>query len=292
VSGQRFAVGQQRDLVINLPQFQANRSPRAERRRAAAGARPGPEAVLLVLGCQRSGTTLMTRVLGRDPDAKVHPEHGPLTLGDRPRYLRLPEPGRLAERVAASRFPVVVLKPLVESQNAATLLAALPGARAVWMFRHWADVARSNLARFGRDNGLRNLRGVVEGGADDWRAEGVAPDVRRVVAEHLAGGVAPLDAAALFWWVRNLHFFAQGLAERPDVATCRYEELVAEPERCLRAVYALLGRPFPGPAILTGVTSASVGLGAGLAFSPEVAARCDALLERLQGVHEKAAACA
>lgn len=264
----------------------------AEWRQRLAGAARGPEAVLLVLGCQRSGTTLVTRVFGRDPQAKVYPEHSTLTVLDLDEHLRLGPIDRVAARIASSHFPLVVLKPLVESQNALTLLDGLPGARAIWMFRHWADVARSNLARFGRDNGIRNLRRVVERRPGDWRAEAVPEPVHRTVAEHFSESMNPFDAAALFWWVRNAHFFALGLADRPDVLPCRYEDLVTDPVRSVESVYRLLGRPFPGAGIVAGVSTASLGLGAGIEFSPAVAAHCDEMLGRLCAAHDEAAACA
>jgi hypothetical protein len=252
---------------------------------------PGPESVLLVFGCQRSGTTLVTRVLGRDPETKVYPEQSPLTLRDLSEHLRLPPATHVAGRIAASRFPVVVLKPLVESQNADALLGTLPNARGLWMFRHWADVARSNLARFGRDNGIRNLRSVVERRPDDWRSEHVPEPVRAVASQHYSESMNPFDAAALFWWVRNMHFFERGLADRPDIRTCRYEELVGDPVRVVRDVYAFIDRPFPGPEIVVGVSKSSVGLGAGLEFSAGVSGLCDDMLDRLASVHHEAAAC-
>lgn len=256
-----------------------------------AGAVSGPESVLLVLGCQRSGTTLVTRILGRDADAKVYPEQSLLTLWDLEEHLRLPSPATVAGHVARSRHPVVVLKPLVESQNALSLLAEIPRARALWMYRHWADVARSNLARFGRDNGIRNLQRVVERRVGDWRGENVPEFVRRVVETHFSPSMSPFDAAALFWWVRNGHFFEFGLVDRPDVRTCRYEELVAEPARVMQGVYELIDRQFPGPEIVADVSTSSVGLGAGIEFSSEVSMLCDDMLDRLDMAHEKAAAC-
>jgi hypothetical protein len=268
------------------------RHAREERRQRRSGSDSGPDAVLLVLGCQRSGTTMMTRVLDRDPDAKVYPEQSVLTLGDRDEYLRLPATPQLADRIATSHFPLVVLKPLVESQNAPALLSALPNARALWMFRHWADVARSNLARFGQANGIRNLRRVIERRAGDWRSEDVPESVRSVIAEHYSESMNPWDAAALFWWVRNSHFFELGLTSRPDVQTCRYEELVEEPERIMRGVYGLLNRPFPGQQVVADVSTASVGLGVGLEFSPSVIGLCNEMHTRLRAAHQEAMACA
>jgi hypothetical protein len=257
-----------------------------------SGDEPGPAAVLVVLGCQRSGTTLMTEILGADPAAKVYPEHSSLSASDRRNHLRLGSYAATALRVARSRHPLVVLKPLVESQRAAELLDALPCARGLWMFRHYADVAHSNLARFGRNNGVRNLRSIVTRRPDDWRSEGVSEAVAKVATHHFSDAMSPWDAAAVFWWARNALFFEQALDRRQDVRICRYEELVAEPERVVRAVYDFAGIAYPGNHVLDGITDRSVGNGRKIELSRDVRELCDAMLARLESATEGGARCA
>jgi len=263
-----------------------------ETRQWVRGAARGPESVLVVLGCQRSGTTLMTRLLARDANAKVYPEHSGLTARDAVDRLRLAPLDVVARRVAASRFPLVVLKPLVETQNAPRLLASLPNAHGLWMFRHWTDVARSNLARFGEANGIKNLRSVMLRRPDDWRSQGVSGAVHRMAHEYFSEDMNPLDAAALFWWVRNTLFFELGLDSDERVRTCCYEELVTEPVRVLEGLYGALGLPFPGEEILQEVSASSVGLGSDLSFSPAVVQLCDEMWLRLRAAHEKGSRCA
>jgi len=261
-----------------------------EQRQWLAGAPRGPRAVLLVLGCQRSGTTLVTRLLGGDPAVKVYPEHSQISVGDR-HGLRMAALPAVAERLRRSRYPLVVLKPLVESQNAPALLAGLPNARALWLFRHYADVARSNLARFGERNGIKNLRSIARGGSD-WRCEGVSSQVERVVAQRFSESMNPWDAAALFWWARNSLFFERSLDGRQDVRTCRYEELVTDPARVLRGVYAFTGCAWPGEPAIAQVSSASVALGREIPLSAGVVALCEELLGRLEKVHMGTTPCA
>jgi hypothetical protein len=263
-----------------------------EWRRRLAGDAAGPRAVLLVLGCQRSGTTLMTDILGRDPAAKVYPEHSALSARDRRHGLRLAPLPDVASRVAASHFPLIVMKPLVESQRTPSLLDGIPRARGLWMFRHYADVARSNLERFGRGNGIRNLRSIAERRSGDWRSESVPDEVDRVVQAHFSESMNPGDAAALFWWARNHLFFALGLDRRDDLRTCRYEELVADPARVIAGIYHFIGAQECGVASLDGVSPASVGRGQEISLSDDVRARCESMLERLRKVHEEGAACA
>jgi len=263
---------------------------RGEWRQRLAGVEPGPDAVLLVLGCQRSGTTLMTRIFAADPRAKVYPEQSSMSASDGHR-LRLDDLDGIARRIAASRFPLVVLKPLVESQNTPDLLAAIGSARGLWMFRHYTDVARSNLTRFGIDNGICNLRSISRR-AGDWRSERVSPQVAAVVDEHFSDAMDPWDAAALFWWARNALFFERGLDRRNDTRTCRYEELAGDPARVIREIYAFLRLPPPGPEPAARVSDRSVGLGREIHLSAPVRELCDDMHERLLAVHARRPRCA
>jgi len=262
-----------------------------EARQWQSGAARGPQVTLLVLGCQRSGTTLATRLLDVDPGAKVYPEHSALSWKDRRDGLRLAPPECIAERIARSRFPLVVLKPLVESQNALALLEQLPRARGLWMFRQWRDVARSNLQRFGKGKGIANLRSVFERRPNDWRSEGVSTPVHEVVSEHFSDSMNPYDAAALFWWARNALYFELGLDADRRVRTCRYEELVTDSTRILGRLYHWLGRPLPASTSLPTVSTASIGSGSTIEFSPVVSVLCDELLGRIVEAHEKGSAC-
>jgi hypothetical protein len=252
----------------------------------------GPEAVLLILGCQRSGTTMLTRVFGRDPEARVFGEYSVLSARDRRNQLRLAPLDEVARRLQESRYPLVVMKPLVESQRADALLAALPRARGLWLVRNPADVARSNLERFGRRNGVRNLERLLSARPGDWRAERVPDDVRETIRRHFSMSMDPMDAAALFWWARNRCFFALGLEGRADVMPVRYEWLVERPVDAMSTVYAFAGRPFPGPAIVGEVSTGSVGRESLDRISKPVLDLCLPLLERFDELIARRSACA
>ncbi|MBW2499395.1 MAG: sulfotransferase [Deltaproteobacteria bacterium] len=252
----------------------------------------GAGTVLLILGCQRSGTTLMTRIFAADPEAKVYGEYSEFSVQDRRGRLRLAPLRHVAGRLERSRFPLLVMKPLVESQQADELLATLPRSKALWLVRGPADVARSDLELFGRANGVRNLERLLAGRPGDWRGERVSPDVREVVAKHYTPSMDPMDAAALFWWARNSLFFELGLDDRSDVLPVRYESLATRPHETMRAVYAFAGREFPGEAATREVTSASVGRESNSRLSDAVQVLCLSMLERFDELIERRQACA
>jgi hypothetical protein len=244
-----------------------------------------PQTILFVIGCQRSGTTLMMRIFEKDLNTSIYHEHSRLSSQDRLDRLRL-NPLPLVQRVLSrDNAPFIILKPLVESQNARTLLEHFANARALWMYRHYVDVAASNLKRFGMGNGIRNLRFIVQGDAQNWRSEKVSDAVREQILHHFSEEMNPYDAAALFWYARNSLFFEQELATNPHVMLCRYADLVLHPQQTVEAIYTFAGQPFPDAKLLAEIKSSSLGKGSNIELSPAVDQLCAQLLERLDRVY-------
>lgn len=254
---------------------------------------PSPPRTLFVLGCQRSGTTMLMQVLRQDPDVKTFGEFSPLnrfapglnrlwpqnTRRFDQRLLPLPEVSR---RIARSRYPLVAAKPLVESQRAHALLDAVPTSTAVWIFRHCNDVAMSNVRKFGAAAVRENIAAIAARDGSDWRSEFVPDDVGELVDAHYRPDMDPYDAAALFWYARTRLYFDLGLQSDPRVLLVNYEQLVRQPERTLAAIYRHAGARPPDAAATAGVHERSVGLGAGLELAPPIARCCDELWVHLR----------
>jgi hypothetical protein len=245
--------------------------------------RPSPLAerrTIMVLGCQRSGTTLMLEVFDEDVRTLSFAEFSAISgVGDGGIRLRpLPEVKAQIER---HRAPITVLKPLVESQHAPRLLAGLPNSRAVWMFRGFESVAVSNVTYFGQGNAERDLRLLLTNDPPNWRGELVPDSVRTVVEARYEPDMSPYDAAALFWWARNRLFFDLGLDERPDVFLCEYEALVAAPRRVMSSIYEFCGVEPPARDTTSRIHSKARDRGASSAISSDVKALCEELHTRL-----------
>lgn len=239
----------------------------------------GPPQILLILGCQRSGTTLISNLFSEDRRAITFPEQGfPLSGGADLRLLPLDE---VDQQVAGLRSQLIVLKPIVESQRAPELLARLQRSRILWMFRDYRDVAASSLRAFGVDNGIRDLELLLTNDPPNWRGELVPDDTRSALDRFVGPHMSPYDAAALFWWARNMLFFQLDLAGRPDVRLCSYDMLINEPVNVLRDVYEFLGISFPGERLGRSVSTRALGRGGGLNLSPPVEDLCRRLYERL-----------
>jgi hypothetical protein len=148
-------------------------------------------------------------------------------------------------RIRRLPFEVVAAKPLVESASATALMDAAGAVKAVWMLRHYPEVARSNVSRFGRDNPYRDLEPIRSRDALDWRYRGATEETWEKVAALLNRSLTPFDAAALFWWTRNQLYFDQRLWEDDRVRILRYERACNQPDEVIRSLSDHIGLALP-----------------------------------------------
>jgi hypothetical protein len=245
-----------------------------------------PNAVpVFLVGVQRSGTNMLVHGLERSPRFEVHNENDP----DAFHRFRLRSDDRIRSIVTRSRHDFVLFKPLCDSHRTGTLLDGLgtpsPG-RAIWAVRSVDGRARSAVAKFG-DSNRRALAAIAAGqGAHLWQAQGMSEQTRALVERFDYGRMSPESASALFWYVRNLLYFEQGLDARDDVILASYESMLGAPERTMRRLHAFLGLAFDDGSI-SHVRGAPMRTPEPLAIDPEIRALCDLLQERLDAAEAR-----
>lgn len=238
-----------------------------------------PQQMLFIFGCQRSGTTMLNGLFRRDLASRVYTEKGVSRKGD----LRMMPHEELRQMFAQERARLIVSKPIVESQHAAEILRSFPNSRAIWIFRNFADVARSSEKRFGPGAALRNLEAIVDPNAQQtFASANVSAETRRLVSRHFAPDMSSDDAHAMFWYTRNILFFEQELDRMDNVMLSSYERFVANPEENLREIYAFLGRKFPGAHLVSSVHARSVQTRPLENLSAEIKLLCDGLQSSLE----------
>ncbi len=249
---------------------------------------PDQKKVLLIIGCQRSGTTMMLRILERDRQSRVYGEFSELSIGPNRTLLKpFAEVKSIVDRDPA---PFVVVKPLVETQRLSELFEHFPQAKAVWMFRHYKDVISSNLKNFGTDNGIDDLRPIAQGDPNNWRSSHASEDVQQLARQYFSEDMSSLDAAALFWYARNSLFFDMNLTEHPQVMISRYEDMVQQPRTELQKIYQFAGRPYPENITNHDIRASSIGKGQDVALHPDIEAHCQRMLNRLNEVYQQTTA--
>ena len=242
--------------------------------------------ILFILGCQRSGTTMLTEIFERDLNAKVFGEFSELSSIDKKR-IRLNPLEDIATCFNNINYNFIVLKPIVESQRANILLNYFNEAKVLWIYRNYKSVISSNLKKFGEFNGFKDILPVVADDQKDWRSEMVNVKTRNIFLQHYNSGISKNDASGLFWWLRNRIYFDLGLDKNPGSMILKYEELVKNPNIVMRRVYDRLGIDFPRTKIISKVHSKSINKGDKIELNPKIEILLKKLNSQLDLVYYK-----
>lgn len=196
--------------------------------------------LVFIFGCQRSGTTMLRNFIGFNPAINDHGEGDPpyfwqVPVED-PRYLRVVPDEEIDRLTRAQKSPVVLVKPLHDSQRASELLRRFPRSKGIWIFRHYHEVILSHLNYYrGRYDPLPYVKDLLDLNASSWKAEGLGEEMRSLILQLRDQATTPTAGFALFWLARNSLLFQQ---DHPDLLTVHYSDLIEHPAGSL----ALLGR--------------------------------------------------
>jgi len=242
--------------------------------------------IVFIFGVQRSGTSATFHLLRKDNHIKAYNEFSELSK-DGAEELRLHELPRLKQQINNSTYPIILMKPLVESQNSKTLLEAFPNSSGIWMYRNYKDVANSNLNKFGIGNGIKNLTPLMVGDYSNWRAESVPDYIRDIVAKYFSKDMKPYDAAALFWFVRSSFYYDLRLNENKRILLMRYESFVSDPFNQLSKVYNFIGHKISKNLKENDIHKGSVEKGQNIDLSPEIEKLCEELYHKFENEYAR-----
>ena len=145
---------------------------------------------------------MLGRCFANDIRVKEYGEFGLAKSG-----IRIP-PLDIVEKIASRQHaPIMVVKPLVESHRTIELLNYFPNSSAIWMLRHYKDVANSSFRKFGVEATKTNLGSIVRDDNIHWMSEGASDQVREVIRQYYSDDMPPIDGKALIWYARNSLFF-------------------------------------------------------------------------------------
>lgn len=239
------------------------------------------KSILFIIGVQRSGTSALFANLSKDDRIKAYNEFSELSInGDE--KLRLHSFPVLKKQINKNIKPIILLKPLVETQNSRQLLDFFGGSKAVWIYRHYKDIANSNLNKFGINNGFNNLKPLLDGDFNNWRSENVPNDVRNLVLSYMSKDLLPHDAAALFWYLRSTFYFNLNLDQDDRVLLLKYDHFVTDPYYHFKLIYEHLGFSVPKVLADNSINDRSVRKGADIDLSPEIEQLCEEMYQRFE----------
>jgi len=182
---------------------------------------------VMIMGCQRSGTTLISNIFNKLPYARVYGEFSKLSNHDTDR-LRLNSVDSILEEIKNIYAPLIVMKPLVESQNALSLLNAIPSSNVLWIYRHYLDVAKSDALKFSATAGHGNLQAIITNDEKNWRCQGLDKETRYKIKTIYSEKLSGLECSSLFWYARNSLYFQQNLRKHKNVSLWSYEHFLTD----------------------------------------------------------------
>jgi hypothetical protein len=254
--------------------------------RSLIRARPDERRVVLIFGCQRSGTTMLQQTfLDRSWRVLILEEHDRHLVGPGHEETTWQEYSAVLRRIRRLPFEAVAAKPLVESSSATALMDAAGAVKAVWMLRHYPEVAQSNVSRFGTDNPYRDLEPIRSRDTLNWRYRGATEETCETVTALLNRRLTPFDAAALFWWTRNQLYFDQRLWEDDRVRILRYERACNQPDEVIRSLSDHIGLALPLGSIVPRVRAQPLPREAS-ELDPDVERLCTKLWDSFEGCPE------
>ncbi|WP_138466104.1 sulfotransferase [Poseidonocella sp. HB161398] len=241
-----------------------------------------PSRTLFIFGAQRSGTTHLERLFRADPRTVVFGEFSPLSIDpSKTVWTPLPE---LRRRLDAAKGSYAVARSLLASHRAIEILDAVPGSRAVWVFRRADEVVASMLRKW--PGNFEQISRRVETGADGvWELETLWSDLHdraEALSSAAPGSEARLrDLYALYWHARNDAFFDCGIDADPRIRLLDYQTLLARPAESMAALARMTGTGAPLLRFPTRTERRNPRVARPGYLSPEVAALCAELYQRL-----------
>ena len=232
---------------------------------------------VLIVGAQRSGTTIFGRCLERSPEVEYYPERN----GTAFHHFRLRELPHIRRLVRTSPFSIVALKPLLDSHRVVEILSTLGKGKAIWLYRNYQDCTNSAVAQFqeGKLNVIHDFARNRE--HHGWIGEGLMPQ-HQALLENMAAQTLNLhEGVALFWYLRNSLFFDQQLDRRVDVLPVAYEQFVIQPMEVMQRVCRFLGCHYV-PGMIHEVHARSIGRWEPPAVNQRLHTLCMDMYQRLK----------
>lgn len=233
-----------------------------------------------VVGCGRSGTSMLLHRLGRSPAVDPYNENHEAAF-DKWRLRPLDVIESLVDRTYAH---VALFKPVLSTPHSREYLVRFPEARLIFVYRHYNDVVNSSLKRFGPADRLAHVNTWMADNFGEFAPFDPPEKTQAVVRKLWKPGLSPESAAALYWLFYNSLYFDLGLDREERARLISYESLVTNAVQVIKDMCIFLNLDFI-PAMADDIFATSVGRDEQPALDRDIEAACEALWQQLQAAH-------
>jgi hypothetical protein len=229
-----------------------------------------------LVGCGRSGTSMLVLQLGRSWQIDVYNENNPAAFEN----WRLRESAAIQQIVARSMASVVLFKPILETYRIIHLLDTFPDSKALFAYRYYDDVIHSSLKKFGTDNRINHVNAWVEDDFSEFADSRPPAKTQAAVRSLWRPNLSPESGAALYWLFQNHLYFDLGLAETGCVRLVGYETVVADPPHEMFRLCEFLEVRY-APAMAAGIFASSVQYAPAQNVDQHIRRACEEMWQRL-----------
>lgn len=238
--------------------------------------------VVFVMGCQRSGTTLMMDLFDADERTAIYREW---TRAFSNLALK-PIKEILSDRHMRGA-ELCVYKPLLDSHRIGEFISKINNLTVIWMYRNYKSVSVSSTRRFSAGTTIRDLKPIVENQENNWRNQGISETTRAQIGESFSEDMNEIDAGSLFWLARNRILLDSRRQHSDNIFLCKYEDLISNPGRVITAIYDFIGQAPPKMIPSHMIKSNALRRGSGLELSPDVDRLCREALAQLDDLYSR-----
>lgn len=233
---------------------------------------------VFIMGCGRSGTTMMINIFHRDHRIEALNENDPKVARN---FMLVSE--KIGPAIENCKAPVLVMKPILNSFNASRFLKAHSRAKIIWIIRDYKDMISSSIEKFGSTVAayMKNL--VLFKKGDNWLSLGMHSDSLEVLYKIDSTGFTDYDWMGCVWWSVNRTITLDKLYQSDRFLCLEYEKIVRDSNRILKEVYEYIGLQCNKRAGKY-VHAASVGKGAAIGLHLQVHEMCEKLAQDLTRV--------
>lgn len=200
---------------------------------------------VFVLGCQRSGTSMILKILEHYPECLVCHEGNSFLYNS---SYRIRYDIRIKYAIEKSDKKIIVFKPLNDMQHTDRFFNLHTKVKAIWIYRNYHDVANSAVEKWGHSH--KNIMNSISKGnfkehpGHITYQERMKPETLEQVKMVFKKNMSYEDGAALLWYVRNKIYFDLSLDKDHRVLLIKYEDLVANPIQHFKTIFDFISCPF------------------------------------------------
>ena len=236
----------------------------------------GCTAPVFLVGCGRSGTTMLIFHLNRLWEIDLYNEDHPAAFQN----WRLRDLTVIEELINHSYASMILFKPILDTYRTHVLLSRFPKAKTIFAFRHYDDVVNSSLKKFGTANRINHVRSWIEEDFSEFSAVPPPEETKSFIRSRWKPSLTPESGAALYWLFQNRLFFDLHLDKEVRVKLVSYESLVRNPEREFKSLCQFLELPCK-PTVAQGVFASSIGRDQPSEIDSVIRADCEKLWQLL-----------